>query len=62
MVWSPVTVTVPPVMLVTDAFEPVSDVIVTLEIELPSMLPVKSTLSLPTPSLFNMYNDSSPDA
>ena len=44
MVWSPVTVTVPPVMLVTDAFEPVKDVIVTLEILFPSMLPVKSSL------------------
>ena len=62
IVWFPVTVTVPPVMLVMFAFVPVSEVIVTLEIELSSMLPVKSILSLPTPSLFNIYNDSSPDA
>ena len=62
IVWFPVTVTVPPVMLVTSAFVPVKDVTVTFDITLPSMLPVKSILSLPTPSLFNIYNDSSLDA
>ena len=37
-------------------------VIVVAFMVLPSMLPVKSNFSLPTPSLFKMYNDSSDEA